>query len=163
MKPIIRKLKKEDAKELAHNMITMWNDTYKGIIDDDFLEKLHTQEHIFVKRIEIQAEENLNYFVLELENKIIGWIYYSLTTNLYQNTAEVYSLYILKEYHKKGYDKLLLNFAIKNIKKNNINKMIIGCLKENPSNDFYKHMGGEIITTRLFKNKYIENLYMFNI
>jgi hypothetical protein len=30
-------------------------------------------------------------------------------------------------------------------------KMIIGCLNNNPSNNFYKHLGGKFIKTRIFK------------
>ena len=46
------------------------------------------------------------------------------------------------------------------------NKMIIGCLSENPSNDFYKHMGGEFVDTNPLTlpngQELMENLYYYN-
>ena len=40
--------------------------------------------------------------------------------------------------------------------------MIIGCLQVNPSNEFYKHIGGKFIKTRVFqKLNLIENVYFF--
>ena len=42
-------------------------------------------------------------------------------------------------------------------------KMIIGCLKENSANEFYKHMGGKFIKTRIFeKLQMSENVYYFD-
>lgn len=163
MNAIIRKLKKEDAKELAHNIVTIWNSTYKGIVDDEFLKGIYEHENDSIKIIEKQAEQNSNYFLLKLDNKIIGWIYYTLDTDLYADAAEIHSLYVLKEYHKNGYGKHLLDYAFSNIKNNNITKIVIGCLDGNPSNNFYKHMGGKLIGKRLFKEKYSENIYLFDI
>lgn len=41
-------------------------------------------------------------------------------------------------------------------------KMIIGCLVGNPSDDFYKHMGGKLIKTRIFEKLQLpENVYYF--
>lgn len=39
MKPLIRKRKIEDSDELAHCIAIVWNTTYKGIVDDEFLER----------------------------------------------------------------------------------------------------------------------------
>ena len=99
--------------------------------------------------------------MLKLNNKIIGWIYYDYISDKYENAGEIYSLYVLKEYHKKGYGKMLFNFAVENFKKNNINKFVVGCLEGNPSNEFYKYMGGKYIDTNLFREKYPENIYLF--
>ena len=40
--------------------------------------------------------------------------------------------------------------------------MIIGCLEDNPSNEFYKHIGVIFVKTRVFeKLNMIENIYLF--
>ena len=158
---IIEKIKKEDAKELAHNIAVVWNTTYKGIVDNEFLEILYLNEDYSAKNIINKIDNNDNYYVLKLNNKIIGWIYYDYVSNKYENADEIYSLYILKEYHKKGYGKLLFNLAVNDMKKNNINKFVVGCLEGNPSNEFYKYMGGKYIGNNLFREKYLENIYLF--
>lgn len=158
---IIEKIKKEDAKELAHNIAVVWNTTYNGIVDNEFLEILYSNEDYSAKNIINKIDNNDNYYVLKLNNKIIGWIYYDYVSNKYENAGEIYSLYVLKEYHKKGYGKLLFNFAVNDMKKNNINKFVVGCLEGNPSNEFYKYMGGKYIGNNLFREKYLENIYLF--
>lgn len=40
--------------------------------------------------------------------------------------------------------------------------MIVGCLVANPTNGFYRHMGGKLIKQRVFeKLKLSENVYLF--
>ena len=42
--------------------------------------------------------------------------------------------------------------------------MIIGCIKENPSNEFYKHLGGKYIKQRIYRlpnQELIENVYYY--
>ena len=49
------------------------------------------------------------------------------------------------------------------MKKMGFNKMIGGCLANNPSNEFYKHMGGRLIKTRIFEKLQLpENVYYFD-
>ena len=163
MTPIIRKRKVEDSNELAHSIALVWNTTYKGIVDDAFLKELIDNENESAERLRNNINEQPDYYILTLQNKIIGWIYYTLDSNKYENAAEIHSLYILKEYQGNGYGKLLYNYTVKNIKKKGIKKLIIGCLDGNSSNNFYKHLGGKYIGNHLFREKYIENIYLFEL
>ena len=160
MIPKIRKRKIKDSEELAHAIATVWNTTYKGIVDDEFLIGLLNSEKQSAERLKSSINEQPYYYVLILQNKIIGWIYYTLESEKYDNSAEIHSLYILKEYQGNGYG---FNYAIKNILKNKIQKVVIGCLDGNPSNEFYKHLGGKLIGTHLFREKYLENIYLFDL
>lgn len=161
MDAVIRKLKLEDTLELANNIAKVWNTTYKGIVSNDFLAGLYV--HVESSAEKLKSMVDKNYYCLVLDNKIIGWIYFSYTTEKYEDTAEIHSLYVLKEYQGKGYGKKLLTYAFEDIKKNNINKVLIGCLEGNTSNEFYKHEGGEFFGSRLFRDEYTENLYLFNL
>ncbi len=163
MKPIIRKRKKEDSQELAHCIATVWNTTYKGIVDDDLLTNLLNGETENAERLKNNINSQSNYYVLTLDNKIIGWVYFTLENKEYENAAEIHSLYILKEYQKNGYGKLLYDYATQKILNHGIKKIIIGCLNGNPANDFYKHLGGKYIGNRLFRDKYLENIYLFEL
>ena len=45
----------------------------------------------------------------------------------------------------------------------NSNKMIIGCLAGNPTNEFYKHLGGKLVKTKMFEKLNLpENYYYFD-
>ena len=59
--------------------------------------------------------------------------------------------------------KKLINIGIEELKKMGYNKMIIGCLEGNPSNEFYKHIGGKFIKKRVFEKLNLpENVYYFD-
>ena len=163
MNPIIRKRKIEDSTELAHSISVAWNTTYKGIVDDDFLKGLLDHQKESAERLRNNINDQPDYYVLILQDKIIGWIYYTLDSDNYENSAEIHSLYILKEYQGNGYGRLLYEYAVKNIVKKGIKKLIIGCLDGNPSNNFYKHLGGNYIGNHLFREKYVENIYLFEL
>ena len=48
------------------------------------------------------------------------------------------------------------------LKKMGFDKMIIACLVGNPTNEFYKHIGGKLIKKRIFKKlNLLENVYYF--
>ncbi len=163
MKPVIRKRRISDSEELAHAIATVWNTTYKGIVDDEFLIGLLNSEKQSAVRLKNSINEQLHYYVLVLQNKIIGWIYFTLDSDKHESSAEIHSLYILKEYQGNGYGKLLYNYAVEIILKNKIKKVIIGCLAGNPSNNFYKYLGGKYIGNHLFRERYLENIYLFEL
>ena len=59
-------------------------------------------------------------------------------------------------------DEEMLEHYIKLVKNMGYDKMLIGCLIGNPSNEFYKHMGGKLIKIRMFeKLQLLENVYYF--
>ena len=157
MEPIIRKRKVEDSLELANCIAAVWNATYKGIVDDEFLDNLSKNVNLSAERLKKEIQPH--YYVMVLDNKIIGWVYFTLDSD----AAEIHSLYIMPEYQKKGYGKLLYKYAVNIIKNLGIKRLVIGCLNGNPSNDFYKHLGGTFIGTRLFRDTYIENIYLFEL
>ena len=61
-----------------------------------------------------------------------------------------------------GHGKELYNAGVKELKSMGFDKMIIGCLKGNSSNEFYKHIGGKYIKERMFEKLQLpENVYLF--
>ena len=76
-------------------------------------------------------------------------------------------MYLLDSVKGKGFGKILFNKAITELKDMGYNKMIIGCLAQNPSNNFYIHMNGKFIDknplTLPNKQELIENLYYYDI
>ena len=152
MKYTIRKEKKEDCMGISHVITVAWNETYKGILSDSFLEEIKTNE---VKRGKIIKEtfatKNYSTLVLEIDNE-------------FDNCGEIFALYIIKKYHHYGFGKKLVEESIKNLKEMGFDKMLISCLKENPTNEFYKHIGGRYIKNKIYKQLNLpENVYYFDI
>ena len=164
MEYIIRKRKKEDCYNIAHIVTISWNDTYKGIVPDWFLEELKTNEKQRAEKALYEYDENNNnYFVLEIEKKVVGFVWYGKTEDPeFNNCGEIIALYIFSQYKGYGYGKKLIEASIGEFKKLGFNKMIVACLKGNPSNEFYKHIGGMYIKDGEFKRLSLpENIYLF--
>ena len=162
----IRKKEKKDCKDVAHVVTIAWNETYKGIVPDSFLEELKYNENERAKMSYEKFDVNNNHqFVLEIDNEVVGFVKFGVSEDeQFENCGEIFALYIIKKYKGNGFGRKLVEEAIKEIKQLGCNKMIIACLKENPSNDFYKHIGGKYIKDGVYKRLNLpENVYYYEI
>lgn len=165
MEYTIRKRKKEDCAAIAHVVTIAWNETYQGIVPRDFLEELKKNEAERANKSYNKFDENdNNSLVLEINNEIVGFTNYGETSDSsYTNCGEIFALYIIKKYHGNGYGRKIIESTINELKRMGYDKMIISCLKGNPTNEFYKHIGGEYIKDGIFKKLNLpENVYYFD-
>lgn len=160
----IRKRRKEDCPGVAHVVTVAWNETYKGIVPDDFLKSLYENEEERAQNSYNKFDESKNHqCVLEVDNKIVGFVNVGLSDETdYENCGEIHAVYIINGYKGYGFGKKLIEAGIEELKSMGFNKMVIGCLVGNPSNKFYEHIGGKYIKQRIFeKLKLPENVYYF--
>ena len=164
----IRRREQKDCKTIAHVVTIAWQETYRGIVNDEFLDNLSDNEKERGFRSFNNFNDNDNHqFVLEVDDNIVGFIKFGYTNELdYENQGEIFALYIIKEYQGKGFGKKLMETGINEWTNMGCSKIRIGCLKDNPSNEFYKFMGAKFIRTRIFKlpnQELIENVYCLDI
>lgn len=62
MNYLIRRKTKEDCAPVVHVATAVWNETYKGIVDDDFLNKLY----------ELKSKEQKRYITNSMKKIIIN-------------------------------------------------------------------------------------------
>lgn len=164
MNYIIRKRTKEDCKALAHIVTVAWNETYRGIVSDEFLDNLYSNEEERSNNSYNKFDEKNNHqYVLEVDGHIVGFVKVGASDETdYQNCGEIHALYIINGYKGYGFGKKLIDTGIKELKEMNFDKMIIGCLVGNSSNKFYEHIGGKYIKQRIFERLQLpENVYYF--
>ena len=144
-----------------------WKQTYKGIVDDYFLELINTKEEInkYIERMKNNINKPLyKAFLLKVNDKYVGMFRVCKTD---KDMGELKSLCLLDEMKHKGYGKILFKRALEEVKKMGFNNMIVGCLSDNTNaNNFYKHMGGVFVSNRDFTipNQTLkENVYLFKI
>ena len=162
----IRKEKRKDVFDIAHIVTVEWNSTYRGIVSDSELQRLkETEEERAKKAYDEFDEKNNKCFVAVIDNKVVGFANYGVTDDPdFENTAELRALYVLDDYHGLGIGRKLVNAVIEEFKKQGFNKMIICCLKGNPFNEFYKHIGGKYVKDGVYKRLNLpENIYHFEI
>ena len=166
MEYIIRRREKKDCLDIAHVVTIAWNETYKKIVPDYFLEELKNNEKERAQKSYENFDENdNNVFVLEVDGKIVGFVNFGLSNDKqFEKCGEIFALYIIKKYKGNGFGRKLVEEAVKELKSLGCNKMIIACLKGNPSNEFYKHIGGKYIKDGLYERlKLPENIYYYDI
>lgn len=159
---VIRRRERKDCEAIAKLITVCWNDTYRGLVSDDFLDGLYKNEENRIKNSYDNFDENDNHqFVLEVDEKIVGWMNVG-DSEEGEEYGEIHAIYILSEYKGFGYGRKLVEEGINEIKSMGFKKMIIGCLDGNSSNEFYKHIGGKFIKQRMFERLgMLENVYLF--
>lgn len=164
MECLIRKREKKDCSSIAKVVTVAWNETYKGIVPDWFLEELKNNESERAKKTLDEFDiNNNNQLVLEVNNQVVGFVNYGKSDDeSYENCGEIFALYIIGKYKGNGFGRKLVEAAKKELKLLEFDKMIIACLKGNPSNDFYKHIGGIYVKDGLYKRLNLsENIYYY--
>lgn len=152
---MIRKAKIEDSNSIANLILRGWQTAYKGLIDQELLDDMKEDEMSkgWKKNIFSQNESN-NIYVYEEENRILGVIRFGKVDDKNDrcHNAEIYVLYVEPELKRNGIGSKLFNYAKAYFIEHNTTDLIIWCLKENePSIEFYKKMGGKIVSERKAK------------
>lgn len=164
---IIRKKELKDCEDWINVNISSWNDNLKGIVSDKLLEKISSNKEERIKKEKEIFKQDDNHYVLEENNKIIGILKIKKSDrNDFKGYGEVQVLYLLSCAKGKGYGKALINIAFSKLKEKGFDKVVIGCLDRNPSNEFYKHLGGKFIKQEdwnIFDECYKENIYLYEI
>ena len=122
MNYLIRRKTREDCIHVVHVATVAWNETYKGIVDDDFLNKLYETEEQRAKEIYNKFNEEDNHqLVLEVDNNIVGFVNVGDTDDTnYDNCGELHAIYILGKYKGKDFGKKLFEAGIEELKKNGL-------------------------------------------
>lgn len=148
-----------------------WQETYKEIVNDEFLELIGRDSEID-KSIE-RKRKSLNNefdksFLLKVDNIYVGVLRVCKSRDdNYKDIGELQALYLLDDVKHMGFGKILFEKAKAELKKMGFNSMIVGCLSDNTNaNNFYKHMGGVLVSSRCFPlpNQILkENIYLLGI
>lgn len=161
----VRRKKIEDCADFEHVMTVSWNESYKGILSEELLNGLIFSEKNRTERSIREFDINNNHqFVLDDNGTVVGFVIVGPSNVIeYDRCGEIYALYIINAYKGNGYGKKLVEAGKKELKEMGFNRMVIGCFEKNPSNDFYKHLGGSFFKKR-FRDFFEcdENLYFFD-
>lgn len=164
----IRNIKKDDIYQVVKIHINGWKITYKGIIDDEYLNTMNEQE--IIKKREKDYMEN-GFIVAEFEGKIVGFCRYidnnSFSKEMQEVDYELLALYVKLSLKHKGIGTKLFEYVRQEFKNKGKAKMALWCLKDNePSKNFYTKMGGKIIKEKeilIGKNDYKEVCFLYDI
>ena len=69
------------------------------------------------------------------------------TNDLFER--ELNTIYLLKEFQRKGIGELLFKKVVSEFRKHDIKSMMLWTLKENPARYFYEYLGGEVFDSKM--------------
>ncbi|MBQ0138875.1 MAG: GNAT family N-acetyltransferase [Kurthia sp.] len=144
----IREAVLADARNIAYVHVITWQKTYHHILPKEMLSKLtyRNRENIWKKNI---LRTNNHVWVIENnEGQIIGFADTSKREKMaHKNTYNLTSIYILPNYHGRGWGKKLLHEIFKFYKEQQVEEVYVGVLKGNPAVHFYEHLGATKVKT----------------
>lgn len=104
----IRAMTSADVKEVAYVHWKSWQETYAGLISEDYLLQRTLDYSIMRMRKDYQ-----NTLVAVTDGEVAGFLKYGPCRNYdLMNTGEVYAIYVLQKYQGKGIGYQLMNHAL---------------------------------------------------
>ncbi|WP_261133620.1 GNAT family N-acetyltransferase [Bacillus sp. Marseille-Q3570] len=140
---MIRRAERKDICQIAEVHVASWKTTYRGIVSDTFLDSLTSEQKVSQWTRNLEQADPILLVAVE-DGKVVGFV--SAGNNRSDHLpfeAEIYAIYILKEYQRKGIGKALVNAAVTEFKSRNWESMLIWALEENDSKHFYEKLGGK--------------------
>lgn len=152
----IRKASIEDAEGIAKVHLDSWRTTYKGIIDDDILDKLNMESRTERWRGILESQpEDYRIFVAEDQQKhVIGFLDGGKNREKsYEYDAEMYAFYLFEHVQKQGVGSEMVKELAVELQSLGLKSILVWVLKDNPARRFYEKLGGDYVD-----DKYIEGL-----
>ena len=132
----------DQSGEIAKVCILTWQDAYRGIVLDEFLDSMTPDRHEKIMRENLRnGSEDI--FVAVENEKIVGFIALRKQGSEGYDT-EIPAIYILPEYQGYGVGKRLFEKAFETIKGYGFKSVILWVLEDNSAVNFYKKMGGKV-------------------
>ncbi|WP_316571731.1 GNAT family N-acetyltransferase [Neobacillus sp. YIM B06451] len=138
----IRKATVEDAEAIAKVHVESWQTTYKGIMDEGFLQRLSVEKRKELWLNNIPRVESI-VLVAELGGEIVGFADGSpVKEGEYPGyDGDVTSIYFYEKHQGKGFGKQLLNQLLDEFRQQGFTSAIVKVLEDNAACRFYEALG----------------------
>ena len=143
----IRSANPSDAGPIARVHVDTWRTTYAGIVPDDYLASLsYVNRESSWGEILAADQPGTSNFVTETHGgEVVGFAGGGPEREGNRTyRGELYAIYLLKEYQRKGIGHRLVSAVAKRLLVDGFSSMLIWVLKDNhPACRFYESLGGE--------------------
>ena len=166
---IIRNATINDIPEVARLHVDSWNNTYSGIVAQDYLENMRNNLDKRIDRMKKEFDLR-NMIVAVIDNEIVGFSEFTFSNEFSKDIdidCEICGLYIKNDYKKMGIGTQIFEYVTNLFKEKNKKKMGIWCVKENlQAVEFYQKKGGIIIKEKKFTladKEYSEVAFIYDL
>lgn len=146
----IKKAELQDAERLAEISVQGWQESYRGIIDQAYLDTISYAKRLKWRkeRLVSQTPQSIHLMVC-VNDEIIGFCDAGPTRHpVGEVVGEVYALYVLELYKKQGIGSALWCHATDHLFDQDLIPFMVWVLEKNmPARAFYEKQGGRMIKT----------------
>lgn len=161
---LVRKAVYSDAETIAAIHVNTWKSTYTNLLAERDLTNMTYGNHraLWETVLRMQKKEQCT-FVIQNEEKMVGFISGGPErTKRFGYDSEIYTIYILEEFQKKGLGAKLLQVFVAEMKTLGCKSVLVWVLKENPSSRFYERYHAQPVgeeATTIGEGSYQETAY----
>ncbi|MCG1010673.1 GNAT family N-acetyltransferase [Salinicoccus sp. ID82-1] len=166
MELTLKKADREDAAAIAKVQVDSWRTTYRGIVDEAYLDNLKYADR---ERVWSQAVEQNPIFILTDEtDEVVGFAIGGTerSGDFEGYDSELYAIYLYESVQGQGGGRRLVEAVAGNLAERGFDKMVIAVLAENPACRFYERIGGQKIgqeEIEIGQFKHTELIYGFDL
>ena len=130
----------KDADTIIELRRKVWETTYRGIYPDSMLDAFDFSWHL-QKELQRIRHPQYDVYLITQNGRGIGYLTMRKT-----EAITLQSLYVLKEYQRRGIGKLAFDFVRQYCQDHQKSSFVCHCVPENyPARKFYEKMGGKIV------------------
>ncbi|WP_085506858.1 GNAT family N-acetyltransferase [Thalassobacillus devorans] len=148
----VRKAVFEDAEKIAHVHVSSWKSTYKDLIDEKDVSNITVENRIALWEAVLKVPVN-GQVALVVENdqgEVVGFVSGGKErTKHYGYDGEIYAIYLLDSYQRKGLGGMLLEAFGKEMKEAGYHSLLVWVLTNNPSSEFYRKYGAKQVEAEM--------------
>lgn len=143
---IIRLAKESDCVNLAKLRKEVWEETYRGIYNDDIIDNYNYADAINMFK-NLLSCTNIFLYVVESKKNLVGYMSVGKPYREFRNyNQEIGLLYLKSSFQKRGIGRELFNIAKEKIKESGNKNFFISCNKYNVNaRMFYEKMSGKLV------------------
>jgi ribosomal protein S18 acetylase RimI-like enzyme len=144
----IREASAADSPAIAKVHVASWRSTYRGIISDEVLAGLSypDRERMWQDSLTTHRSSNFIYVVEADDGPIVGFVAAGKErTGRADFPGEIYAIYLLKDYHGRGWGRQLFLAAAERLGLEGFTGLMLWVLADNPTRGFYETLGGRLL------------------
>ena len=136
-----------DIEEVSRVYAQAWKETYQGLAPDPFVNGMTAGAAAQIFRDSLQDIHHSYFFhVAEApQRRLVGFCDGGKERSHPESgLGELYAIYILKEFQKKGTGRLLFDAAVESLLKSGMKSMVVWVLEQSPYRKFYESLHGTL-------------------
>lgn len=142
----IRIANEQDAEGIASVHVNSWKTTYRGIVDDVFLQKLSVAERVegWRRKLANMPEDEQLLVISDEHGKVYGFMSYGTEREQkISHEGELYAIYLLEEIQGQGWGKRLFARLKEFLQTRGYRSLSVWVLVGNKAEQFYRYMGAQ--------------------